>query len=79
MESKNCDRNIFIELNKNEALVLFEWLHTLNEQESLFVVHGSAEQRILFDLESVLESALPEILSEHYAKILNNARKDIVI
>ena len=51
-------RKISIDFSEEEVLVLFEWLHRLNESsEAPFI--DQAEQRVAWDLEAALEAANP--------------------
>ena len=52
------DEKIKIELNKDEAIVLFEFISRLNQNKDLVNFDDQAEQRILWDLESLLEKEL---------------------
>jgi hypothetical protein len=49
------EETVTISLTMDEALVLFEWLATANEKESLTV--DAAKRRVLCDLESMLRTA----------------------
>ncbi len=65
-----------IELSRNEALVLFEWLSRFSETGDLAFVH-QAEQRVLWDIEAVLESQLVEPLAPDYESLLATAREAV--
>ncbi|WP_449407405.1 hypothetical protein [Microbacterium maritypicum] len=67
------DEEVTISLTMDEALVLFEWLATANEQESLTV--DAAERRVLWDVESMLEPQLPMLLSRDYDAHVASARR----
>jgi hypothetical protein len=56
---------IAIELSPAEALVLFEFLSRFSSDGSLKVV-DPAEERVLWDVCTTLESALAEPLAEDY-------------
>jgi hypothetical protein len=64
---------ITIELSRDEAIVLFEWLARFNAQGG-HAFEDQAEQRALWNLECLFESTLSEPLSESYATILAAAR-----
>jgi hypothetical protein len=64
---------INLKLNKEEALVLFEFLAKTNE--NLFSNH--AEQKVLEIMECKLEKELEDIFSKDYKMILENAYKKI--
>lgn len=66
--------NISLTLNKDEAIVLFEWLARFNEGSKESDFEDQAEQRTLWNLEATLESALAEPFSADYDKIVEAAR-----
>ena len=66
-------KGVVIELSQDEALVLFEWLSRFNESEAPSF-EDQAEQRVLWDLEAMLESMLAEPFDPRYADILSAAR-----
>lgn len=70
-QSKVC-----LELSPDEALVLFDWLCRINDAESQ-QFEDQAEQRVLWNLEAMLESALPEILHPRYEDLLTAARSRV--
>jgi hypothetical protein len=49
--------SITLALTEDEALVLFEWLARFNQQSSISF-DDQAEERVLYDLESQLETLL---------------------
>jgi hypothetical protein len=71
-EVEQRDR-IAVEFTSEEALVLFEWLaRTQNALEGTFV--DQAEQRVLWDLESMLERELVAPFRADYDRLLRDAR-----
>ena len=64
---------VVIELNVSEALVLFEYLSRCSDQRNL-VFEDRAEQRVLWHLEGMLESALAEPFRPDYRVLLEDAR-----
>jgi len=65
-----------LELSHEQAIVFFEWLSRFNkEQASGF--HDQSEQRVLWDLEAMLESALVEPFDSNYADLLAAARAKV--
>ena len=66
-----------IQLNKNEALVLFEWLARLDERESEIAI-DQAEQQVLWKLEGQLESILNEVVSMDYLRRVAEAKSSIL-
>ena len=62
-----------IELSHDEALVLFEWLSNFNKMGQR-QFSDQAEQRVLWDIESRLESELVEPFQLNYGERLEAAR-----
>lgn len=72
MESK--PDKISIELTANEALVLFEYLRR-SDDEGTYRFVDQAEQRVLWNLECLLEPLVP-VLDPNYADLLKQAWAD---
>ena len=66
---------INIEMSKEEAVVLFEYLSRFNEYEDLKRFEDQSEQRVLWDVECILEKELSEPLRADYQEIVNKARE----
>lgn len=64
---------VMLELSDDEALVLFDWLRRFNHSETKSF-EDQAEQRVLWDIESMLEAALVEPLDANYDILLAAAR-----
>ena len=60
-----------LSLTHDEALVLFEWLHS-NEAKHEFA--DQAEHRVLWDLEAALERQIAVLFSPDYSRLLDEAR-----
>ena len=78
MEADERDGGVTVSFTKDEALVLFEWLHRredlgLDSLEALGCV-DQAEQRVIWDLSAVLESTLAEPLRSDYLELVEAAR-----
>ncbi|MBU1444650.1 MAG: hypothetical protein KJ938_07500 [Actinobacteria bacterium] len=69
------EADVTLVLNGDEALVLFEWLARFNNGSSDF--EDQAEQRVLWDLEAMLEKALVAPLRADYADLLATARERV--
>jgi hypothetical protein len=67
------EKRVVLELTPDQALVLFEWLAKFNQQENV-QFEDQAEQRVLFDLESMLERTLTAPLDPNYKRLLATAR-----
>lgn len=66
-----------IELPKNEALVFFEFLTRLNQNILPEIFEDQAEQRVLWNIEAILEKKLVEPFNRDYQQILEQAREAI--
>lgn len=69
---------IQLSLSRSEALVLFEWLASI-ESKGVQSTIDEAEQVVLWGVESQLEKALHEILSPDYDKLLASAKRHVLI
>jgi hypothetical protein len=67
--------DVTLALNGAEALVLFAWLARFNNGSRDF--EDQAEQRVLWDLEAMLEKALVAPLRADYADLLATARERV--
>ena len=67
-----------IDLTISEALVLFDWLARSSEAGAPITKINDAERRVLWNLESILESLLVAPFSEDYAKLLADARRAVL-
>jgi len=65
-----------IEFSNNELLVLFDWLVDFNKRDYNFN-NQAAEQRLLWDLEALLEKQIVEAFDDNYTELLDKARKKI--
>jgi hypothetical protein len=63
-----------IELTKLEALVFYDFIARLNQQEKKEIYEDKAEEKILWDLECLLEKQLIEPFSKNYPKLIEEAR-----
>jgi hypothetical protein len=66
-----------LELNKNEALVLFDFLSRFNETDKKELFEDQAEERIMWDLEALLEKQLSEAFKPDYKEIIKKARAEV--
>ena len=70
MAAKN---NIQLTLSSDEALVFFEWLSRFNEKPQQ-AFEDQAEQRVLWDIEAMLQKQLVEPFASDYRELLEQAR-----
>jgi len=68
--------NVALHLTKAEALVLFEWLATRDDSQSLVV--DEAEQTVLWRVEAQLEKSLTELFAPNHSELLALAKQRIV-
>lgn len=68
---------IEIKLNKDEALVLFDFLSRFNKSDRNEIFEDQAEQKTLWLLEGQLEKQLVEPFMPDYKDIINKARNKI--
>ena len=71
------DEKVNIELNKDEAIVLFEFLGRFNENDDLSKFEDQSEQRVLWDIECILEKQLSEPFRADYVEIVTKAREQV--
>ena len=70
-------QNITLTITNDEALVLFEFLARFNETDHPDIFEDQAEQRILWDIECLLQEQLVEPFKPDYLNLLNEARNNI--
>ena len=66
-----------IELSRNEALVFFEFLTRFNKKDWPEIFEDQAEQRVLWDIEAILQKVLVEPFNPDYQEIIKQARETI--
>ncbi|MDO6517796.1 hypothetical protein [Zobellia uliginosa] len=77
MESKQNEKKIVVELTKEEAIVLLDWLSRFNERENRDLFQDQAEERVLWDMEASIEKVIGETFDSNYAEILSKAREKV--
>jgi hypothetical protein len=68
--------DVTLTVTRDEAIVLFAWLSRFNNDPTL-EFEDQAEQRVLWDLECLLESALDEPFRPDYTQIVLAARSRV--
>jgi hypothetical protein len=71
------EQKVNIELTKEEAIVLFEFLGRFNEIEDSNKFEDQAEHRVLCDIECILERKLSEPFGADYQEIVMKAREAV--
>lgn len=66
-----------IRLNKDEALVLFEFLSRFNKNNNNEMFQDQAEEKTLWVIEGQLEKMLVEPFMPDYKDIIQNARNRV--
>jgi hypothetical protein len=69
-------RKVTLELSREQALVFFEWLSKFNATEGRRF-KDQAEERVLWDIEAMLESTLVEPFEGRYEELLAKAREAV--
>lgn len=67
---------VVVDLTRKDALVLFEYLRRCDDAES-YSFADQVEQRVLWNLECVLEKSLHEIFDPNYGNLLTSAWDEI--
>jgi hypothetical protein len=62
-----------LELTEDQALVFFEWLARLDEQDA-FPCEDPAEEQVLWSLHGQLEKLLVEPFQPNYRELVEKAR-----
>jgi hypothetical protein len=65
--------DVLLKLNEDQALVLFEWLSSLDEG-GIYPVQHRAEELVLWSLHAQLETELTVQFSDDYLERLHAAR-----
>lgn len=64
---------VTLALNRDEALVFFEWLSSLQERAD-FSVYDESEQKVIWKIEGQLEKMLPDIVLKDYKERVSAAK-----
>ena len=70
-------KNVNIQLTKDEAIVLFEFLGRFNKNIDSKRFEYQAEERVLWNIECILEKELSEPFLADYQEIVKKARKNL--
>lgn len=68
------EQKVVVELTREEALVLFEWL---SKHDGSLPLDDSSEQTVLWRLEAALEGVLVEPLATDYLALVAAAREHV--
>ena len=77
MKSKREKSGITICLSNEEALVLLNWVVGFNERKNDDFFEDQAEERVLWDMEAILEKVITEMFEGDYTAILADARNKV--
>lgn len=70
-------KKVNIQLTQEEAIVLFEFLSRFNEIDDSSRFEDQSEQRVLWDIECVLEKELSEPFQADFLEIVKKARETV--
>ena len=70
--------DVVLQMKHDEALVLFNWLATL-EEKLHSVICDQAEQTVLWKIEGQLESSLPDVLLGDYKERIAAAKSRLLM
>ena len=70
-----ASKKVTLELSNDEALVLFVWIKRFNETTHTFA--DQAEERVLWDIEAMLEKQMAEPFADDYEHTLSEARRRV--
>ena len=68
-----------LNLTKNEALVLFDFLSRFNQSENNIIFEDKAEQKIFWTIEALLEKQLTEPFLPNYKTLLSRQEKKFLM
>lgn len=71
------EKTVQITITKNEAIVLHAFLSRIADKDFDNLFQDLSEQRVLWDMECVLEGILTEPFSPNYSAILQEARNKV--
>ncbi len=70
------EEKVQINLDKKEAIILFDFLSRFSNEENL-TIEDQAEERVLWNLCCDLEKVLVKPFREDYSEILTQAREEV--
>ena len=70
-------KKVTLEISNDEALILHDLLCRINDKDDSLEFEDQAEQRVLWNLECVLEKILAEPFDSNYSEILEKARSRV--
>ncbi len=74
MEISKEKSETVLRFNKDESIVLLDWLSRFNEGEHGDLFEDSAEERLLWDIEAILEKEIAVTFEANYDVQLRTAR-----
>ena len=77
MQKEFKENEVNIRLTKDEAFVLFDFLGRFNENEDNNIFEDQSEQRVLWNIESILEKELSEPFKKDDNEALKLARDNV--
>lgn len=79
--NRRHDRTVELRLTPDQALVLFEWLHRLEDDDALDELPGllRGERAALWALSGALERTLAEPFKPEYRRLVDEARDRLAV
>lgn len=79
MDETSDDNSITLELTRNEAMIMLEWLERIDKPEDRENLDPfeAAVLRVRADVECMLEASHPDIFAADYEDKLENAIDDV--
>ena len=68
-----ADDGVTLQLSDDEALVLFEWLSRMDNEDALTSLANRSEQRVLWDVVAMLEPQIDELFEPDYKELVQAA------
>ena len=68
-----ADDGVTLQLSDDEALVLFEWLSRMDNEDALTSLANRSEQRVLWDVVAMLEPQIDDLFRPDYAELVQAA------
>lgn len=74
----SADKDVEVRLSTSEALVLFEWLTSLDDPDRSDETPFSALEVVLIHLQGQIETQLPALFAPDYNEILERAPSEVL-
>ena len=78
MKAEEKKHTITVEMSRDEALVMFDWVSGKNRNSNQALFSHKSESWVLDRLEGCFEKALSDPFDPNYEMLLENARKRLL-